>query len=74
MTVIPMETAVFVSRPSIEICHQFTGPLQGRVVSDLHEYAIYRGVQWGEMVEPFIRSLSTSILLPLTSIPLRFLL
>jgi hypothetical protein len=54
MTMIPVKTAIFVFRPSIGICEQFSGPLQGWVVSDLHEYAIYRGIQRGEMVEPFI--------------------
>ena len=72
MTMIPVETAIFVFRPSIGICHQFTEPLQGRVISDLHEYVIYRGVQRGEMVEPLIRSPSTSIHLPPTLIPLHF--
>ena len=47
MTVIPMETAVLVFRPSIRICHQLTWPPQSRVVFDLHEYVIYKIVQRG---------------------------
>uniref|UniRef100_A0A2N9HJ45 Uncharacterized protein n=1 Tax=Fagus sylvatica TaxID=28930 RepID=A0A2N9HJ45_FAGSY len=63
MAVIPVETAVLVSWPFIRVRHQLSRPLQSRVVSDLHEYVIYRSVHRGKMVESLIKSPSTLILM-----------
>ena len=72
VAVVPMKTAVLVSRPFVRIRQQLAWPFQSRVIPYLHKDVVYRGVETSKAVEPLIESPSTPILLSPVSVPLCF--
>ena len=72
VAMVPMKTAVFVSRPFVRVRQQLAWLFQSRVIPYLHKDVVYRGVERSKAIEPLIESPSTPVLLPSVSVPLGF--
>ena len=62
VTVVSVETAIFIPRPLAGITLQFSGECQASFIFDLHQDLINRGIQGGEVCEPPCRGLGSSII------------
>ena len=62
VTVVSVETAIFIPRPLAGITLQFSGECQASFIFDLHQDLINRGIQGGEVCEPPCWGLGSSII------------
>ena len=62
VTVVSVETAIFIPRSLVRITLQFVGECQDSFVFDLHRDLINRGIQGGEACEPPCRGFGSSII------------